>query len=62
LGNDHELAPGDKADVDADVRRDHVEAGPDLVGTRVEIRCVPHDGSYRLAELQSETDHIVLEP
>jgi len=32
------------------------------VGTQVKIRCVRHDGSYRLAELQSGTDHIVLEP
>ena len=29
------------------------------VGTLVKIHCHRHDGSYRLAELQSETDHIL---
>jgi hypothetical protein len=44
----------------------HVPTGTNLdaypLGTRVKIRCVRHDGSMRLAELQSETDHITLEP
>ena len=44
----------------------YVPSGTNLdaypLGTRVKIRCVRHDGSYRLAELQSETDHITLEP
>jgi hypothetical protein len=44
----------------------HVPSGTNLdafpLGTRVKIRCVRHDGSMRLAELQSETDHITLEP
>jgi hypothetical protein len=32
------------------------------VGTLVKIRCVRHEGSYRLAELQSEGAHLTLEP
>jgi hypothetical protein len=44
----------------------HVPSGTNLdafpLGTRVKIRCARHDGSMRLAELQSETDHITLEP
>ena len=44
----------------------HVPAGTNLdpfpLGTRVKIRCNRHEGSYQLAELQSETDHITLEP
>ena len=31
------------------------------LGTLVKIRCVRHDGSYRLAELQSETSHLELD-
>ena len=31
------------------------------MGTLVKIRCVRHDGSYRLAELQSETSHLELD-
>jgi hypothetical protein len=31
------------------------------VGTHVKLRCVRHEGSYRLAEVQSETAHITLE-
>jgi hypothetical protein len=32
------------------------------VGTLVKIHCVRREGFYRLAELQSATDHITLEP
>jgi hypothetical protein len=44
----------------------HVPDGTNLdafpLGMRVKIRCVRHEGSMRLAELQSETAHITLEP
>jgi hypothetical protein len=44
----------------------HVPGGTSLdafpLGTRVKIRCVRHEGSMQLAELQSETAHITLEP
>jgi hypothetical protein len=32
------------------------------IGTQVKIHCHRHDGSYRLAELHSETNHLTLEP
>jgi hypothetical protein len=31
------------------------------VGTLVKIRCVRHEGSYRLAQLDSESAHLTLE-
>ncbi|HMJ00085.1 MAG TPA: hypothetical protein VK488_09650 [Gaiellaceae bacterium] len=44
----------------------HMPDGTNLdafpLGTRVKIRCVRHEGSMQLAELQSETAHITLEP
>jgi hypothetical protein len=44
----------------------HVAAGTNLeafpLGTVVKIRCKRHEGSMQLAELQSATDHITLEP
>ena len=44
----------------------HMPPGTNLdafpLGTRVKIRCVRHEGSMQLTELQSETAHITLEP
>ena len=44
----------------------HMPDGTNLdafpLGTRVKIRCVRREGSMQLAELQSETAHITLEP
>jgi hypothetical protein len=32
------------------------------LGTLVKVRCVRHEGLFRLAELQSESAHVTLEP
>ena len=46
LGNDHELAPGDKVDVDADVRGDHVEAGPNQVDQSGHVEMLVLEGIF----------------